>query len=277
MPDWERRGGRLFYERWGNGRPPLVFVHGNGCTHDDWEPQVEFFRARHEVVTPDLRGHGASADAPGPYDIETLAADVVGLLEQLNLPPALLIGHSMGCRVVLQAHLDAPERVAGLVLVDGSRMGQGDPAAAEAGVRREIERVGFAEVIRGLFTAHFLETSDATLRDRIVRRAATFPERVGAPLLPSFVGWDARAMDQALSRVAAPLLIIQSTYMNTDMVRVPIRPGISTPWLELVRRHVPEARIEIVPGVGHFTMLEAPSVVNRVLAAFVAGLPAPGR
>jgi pimeloyl-ACP methyl ester carboxylesterase len=47
-------------------------VHGNGCAHEDWDPQIEFFRGRHEVITPDLRGHGASADAPGPFDLETL-------------------------------------------------------------------------------------------------------------------------------------------------------------------------------------------------------------
>jgi pimeloyl-ACP methyl ester carboxylesterase len=273
VPYWARAGARLFYERHGRGRPPLVFVHGNGCAHEDWDRQVDFFQGRHEVVTPDLRGHGASADAPGPYDIETLGDDLVGLLALLNLPPAVLIGHSMACRVVLQAHLVAPGRVAGLVLVDGSRMGQGAPAAVEAEIRQEIARVGFGQMLRGFFVAHFLDSSDPALRDRIIRRAATLPERVGAELLPNFIGWDARVMDRALAEIAVPLLVIQSTYINTDRVRVPIEPGMTTPWLELVRRHVPGARIEVVPGVGHFTMIEAPERVNELLATFLAGLP----
>jgi pimeloyl-ACP methyl ester carboxylesterase len=54
------------------------------------------------------------------------------------------------------------------------------------------------------------------------------------------------------------------------MKRQLLQPGASTPWLELVRRHVPTAQIEIVSGVGHFAMLEAPQAVNQILAAFVA-------
>ncbi len=274
MPYLERAGARLYYEREGRGRPPLLLVHGNGCSHEDWDLQVAHFRERYEVITPDLRGHGASADAPGPYDIETLGADLVDLLATLDLPPAVLVGHSMSCRAVLQAQLLAPSRVSGVVLVDGSRMGKGDPAEVEAGIRAEIARVGFATMMRGFFTAHFLEGSDPALRDRIIRRAGTLSERVGAELLPRFIGWDARTMETALSRVSAPLLVIQSTYVNTDLVRVPMRAGLSTPWLELVRHHVPGAQIEIVTGVGHFTMLEASDTVNRILDTFIAGLPA---
>jgi pimeloyl-ACP methyl ester carboxylesterase len=179
----------------------------------------------------------------------------------------------MACRVVLQAHLAAPGRAAGLVLVDGSRMGEGDPAAVEAGIRQEIARRGFAPMLRGFFSAHFLPSSDPALRDRIIRRAEALSERVGAELLPNFIGWDARAMDRALSGITVRLLVIQSTYINTGLVRVPLEPGISTPWLELVLRQMPGARIEIVPGVGHFTMLEAPETVNTLLARFLAGLP----
>lgn len=277
MPYWERAGARLYYEREGRGRPPLVLVHGNGCSHEDWDLQVAHFRARHEVVTPDLRGHGQSAGAPGPYDIETIGADLVDLVSTLDLPPAVLVGHSMSCRAVLQAQLLAPSRVAGVVLVDGSRMGQGDPATVEAGIRAEIARVGFGEMMHGFFTAHFLEGSDPALRERIIRRAATLSERVGAELVPKFIGWDARTMETALSRISVPLLIIQSTYINTDLARVPMRPGLSTPWLELVRRHVPSAQIEIVTGVGHFTMLEAPETVNGIIDKFVAGLPSSRR
>jgi pimeloyl-ACP methyl ester carboxylesterase len=67
-----------------------------------------------------------------------------------------------------------------------------------------------------------------------------------------------------------PLLVLQSTYINTERVRVPLQPGVTTPWLELIQKHVPTAWIEIVSGVGHFSMLEAPEAVNQAVAAFVA-------
>lgn len=87
------------------------------------------------------------------------------------------------------------------------------------------------------------------------------------------MGWDARHLDTALSQIAVPLLVLQSTYINLERVRVPLLPGATTPWLELIRHHVPTAHIEIISGVGHFPMLEVPEAVNQSMAAFVAQFP----
>jgi len=269
----ELQGIRLFYERQGDGNPPLVFVHGYACSHDDWQPQVDFFRTRQCVVTCDLRGHSASDRDPAHCDIETYGADISALLSALELQPAILIGHSMGCRVVLQASLDAPQRVAGLILVEGSRGGMGDPQVAERTTRQMIQADGYTTMMRRLFNDMFLEGSDPALKAHIVTRALALSEEIGAHLFPRIMGWDARHLDTALSRVAVPVLILQSTYINLERVRVPLHPGATTPWLDLIQHHVPTAHMEIVSGVGHFPMLEAPEAVNQSMAAFVARFP----
>lgn len=262
-------GTRLFYERAGTGTPPLVFVHGFACAHDDWHAQMDFFRPRRCVVACDLRGHGASTGDPAQCDIETYGADVSGLLHALDLPPAILIGHSMGCRVVLQTYVAAPQRVAGLVLIDGSRLGTGDPHMAEQAARQQIQQLGYAAFLQGFFAGLFLEGSDPAVRERLVSRALASPEAIGAALFPRVVRWDAQSMDAALAKVAVPMLVIQSTYVNPQRVRVSLEPGASTPWLELVRRSVPTAQIDIVSGAGHFVMLEQPQAVNQRLETFV--------
>jgi pimeloyl-ACP methyl ester carboxylesterase len=269
-------GTRLFYEQVGHGNPPLVFVHGVACAHDDWQAQVGFFRPRQRVVACDLRGHGASTDDPAQCDIETYGADVAALLRALDLPPAVLVGHSMGARVVLQASVEAPQRVAGLVLVEGSRVGIGDPEMAEQAVRRQIRAVGYTAFLRGVFADMFLAGSDPAVRERIVGRALALPEAIGAALIPRFIVWDARSLDAALAQIAVPLLVIQSTYTNPQRVRVPLEPGASSPWLELVRQAVPAAQIDVVSGAGHFVMIEKPHAVNQRLERFVAGLVRPG-
>lgn len=262
-------GTRLCYERTGAGAPPLVFVHGFACAHADWRHQVAQFATRHSVVACDLRGHGASPGDPASCDIEHYGADVAALLAALDLRQAVLIGHSMGCRVVLQACLDAPERVAGLVLVDGSFQGTAGAQAEEA-ARGAVAAAGYAAFVRPLFAGMFFAPSPEA--DRIIERALKLPEEIGAVLFPRMVGWDARRMAPALASVAVPLLVIQSTYVTAARERVPLAAGQVTPWLELVRREAPRAKIEIVPGVGHFTMLEAPDRVNALIAGFVAGL-----
>jgi pimeloyl-ACP methyl ester carboxylesterase len=259
---------RFFYERQGEGKPALVFVHGFACTHDDWQAQVDFFRTRQCVVTCDLRGHGASSGDPEHCDIETYGADVSALMRALDLPPAMLIGHSLGCRVVLQAYLDAPQRVAGLVLLDGSRVGSGDPQVAEHAMRQHIQTVGYRTMMREFFADMFLEDSDPAVQERIVSRALALPEAIGAALFARLPRWDAQYLDTALPRVAVPLLVIQSTYLNPERVRVPLQPGAGTPWFELVRRSIPTAQIEIVSGAGHFTMRDRPQAVNQLIETF---------
>jgi len=262
--------GLLHHDRVGAGAPALVFVHGFGCSRSDWTAQLAHFAGAHDCVACDLRAHGESPGRAEDCSIETYGADVAALLAALDLAPAVLIGHSMGCRVVLQAALDAPERVAGLVLIDGSRIGTGDPAVAEAAAAQAVAAIGYARFAQGLFDGMFLPTSDPALRSHVVARGQALPEAVGAALFARFVAWDARDMEPALARVSQPLLVIQSTYLNSERIRVPLTPGDSTPWFDLVRAKCPRARIEIVTGVGHFPQIEAADRVNALIEKFVA-------
>ena len=125
----------MHYVRAGSGTPPLVFVHGFCCSHEDWFLQIQELKSRFEVVACDLRGHGQTPARPHELSIENFGGDVAALLSVLGLEKSILVGHSMGCRVVLEAARVAPESVAGLVLIDGSQQGSGDPAAAEKNAR----------------------------------------------------------------------------------------------------------------------------------------------
>jgi pimeloyl-ACP methyl ester carboxylesterase len=253
----------------GEGAPALVLVHGFGCAHDDWRHQIERFRRERRVVAMDLRGHGSSTGRAADCTLERLARDVAALLPALDLRMAVLVGHSMGCRVVLEAYAHARERVAGVVLVDGSRLGTqpGD----EANMRQMIEFMRYPAFARALFSEALLPPTAAGRA--IIERAARLPPELGATLFSTMVGWDASRMEAALSTVEVPLAAIQSTYLNPERKRVHLQPGQSSPWLDLVRRCAPHARIEIVPNAGHFTMLDAPQAFDRLLDGFLRDLP----
>jgi len=261
-----------YHVRVGAGAPPLVFVHGFGCSHEDWRAQLVHFGPTRSSVACDLRGHGATPGKPAECSIETYGADVAELLRALELPRAVLVGHSMGCRVVLQAALDAPGRVAGLVLIDGSRLGEGEAAAAARSASDAVAAQGYAAFAQNLFEGMFLPSSDGVLRERVLARGRALPEAIGAALFPRMVAWDAVNMERALSAIRQPILVIQSTTMNAARVRVPLEPGDTTPLLDLVRSCAPQARIEIVSGVGHFAQLEAAERVNTLIGDFVATL-----
>jgi pimeloyl-ACP methyl ester carboxylesterase len=257
----------VHYVRAGSGAPPLVFVHGFACSHEDWLFQLKKFRTTNETVACDLRGHGLTPGKPQDCSIEHYGGDVAALLANLDLSESILIGHSMGCRVVLEAARLDPDRVAGIVLVDGSRQGTGDPDVAEKNARAVIEATGYAPFATNLFRQMFLEESD--LSRAVVARALRFPAENGSALWPRSARWDAARMDEALASIRVPLLVIQSTYLNPERKRLPLAKGQSSPWLDFLRQKIPSAKIEVIPGVGHFPQIEAAETVNRLIAGFV--------
>lgn len=262
----------LHHIRFGAGEPALVFVHGFACSHTDWAAQVPHFAPDRAVLACDLRGHGATPGRAEECTLENYGADVAALVSALALKRAVLVGHSMGCRVVLEAARAAPDSVAGLVLVDGSRIGTGDPAAAAASAKAAIDAAGFARFASGLFEGMFLPSSPAAMKQAVVERAAALPAAVGAALFPRMCAWDAGRMEAALEAVRVPVLVIQSSFLNAERVRVPLEPGQTTPWLDLVRAKVPAAKIEIVSGVGHFPQMEAADKVNTLIEDFLRAL-----
>ena len=250
----------------GRGAPPLVFVHGFACAHTDWKFQLEEFKKTHEVVACDLRGHGQTPGRPQECSIEHYGGDVAALVNNLELRGVFLIGHSMGCRVVLEAARLLPKRVAGVVLIDGSRNATSDPDGAEAMARATIQKLGYANFAETLFRQMFFKKTKES--EAIVERAVTQSAAFGPELWPRVTRWDAGQMDAAFAALRAPVLAIQSTTRNAQLQRAPMKPGDTSPWVDYLKSR--GARIEIIPGVGHFTMLEAPERVNQLIADFLA-------
>ena len=244
----------------GRGAPPLAFVHGFACSHEDWREQLAFFAPAHEVVACDLRGHGATPGRRQECTIGHYGGDVAALLSHLDLQRCILVGHSMGCRVVLEAARLDPERVAGLVLIDGSRL----TAAAQQGV------ADYAAFVEAFFR-------QMTADEAIVQRARRLPAAIGTALWQDLTRWDAGAMEAALGALRAPLLVIQSTFLDAAGQRRSLAPGQSSPWLDFVRATAPAARIEIVSGAGHFVQLDAPAEVNRLVGEFLSAVTALNR
>ncbi len=259
----------LYVARSGGGEPAIVFVHGMACTHEDWKGRCEALAPLHEVLASDLPGHGRSPGALADASVPAFAREVTRILP----PRAVLVGHSMGCRVVLEAARLRPERVAGLVLVDGSRVTSGDAARSVESVRRQIAAAGYARFIESFFGA---ASTPGPKGEAARTRAANLPAEFGEALFLDVVRWDAADLDGALTALRAPLLAIQSTSMNAERKRVRLRPGETSPWLELLRERVPGARLEVIAGAGHFIHIDAPGQVSRLIGDFAAAAASPG-
>ncbi|HEX4431556.1 MAG TPA: alpha/beta hydrolase [Frankiaceae bacterium] len=98
--------------------PPMLFVHGFSCDSHDWSWQLPHFVGRHRVIAVDIRGHGSSSAPDSGYETRQFAADIAGLLEQLNTGPVVAVGHSLGGGIVSALAVEHPALVKGVVSVD---------------------------------------------------------------------------------------------------------------------------------------------------------------
>jgi len=119
MPQANVNGIRLYYEAHGQGEP-LVLIAGMGADHRSWFPQIRDFRRLYRVITFDGRGIGKTDRPQGLYGFETLAADVIGLLDHLSLDRAHMLGESLGGIVAQETAIAFPQRVGKLILANTS-------------------------------------------------------------------------------------------------------------------------------------------------------------
>ncbi len=254
----------------GQGQPPVVFVHGFACAHSDWDAQVAHLSASHRTVAVDLRGHGASGGTAEECSIERYGSDVAEVMRALALPPAVLVGHSMGCRVVTEAALQAPEHVAGLILVDGSQFA----AAMRATLKERFATPeGYAATTEGFFRDMFTPRSDPAVAAAVIERAGRLPLPIGEKVLTDLARYDVGRLETSLAALRVPVMALQTTYSNEKRERSTMRQGQSTPYLETFRACIPSGRVEIIENTGHFPQLDESARTNALIDNFLATLP----
>lgn len=146
-------GGSILVEEHGEHGLPLLLVHGMAGDVGFWGEMVSALGGRHRLIIPELRGHGRSAPAhDGDYSIVAHAEDMLAVLDQLAVERVVVIGHSFGASVAIELAASAPDRVAGLVVVDGAGDFSLVPPEALAGFLAGLEdEATYAETVEGAF------------------------------------------------------------------------------------------------------------------------------
>jgi pimeloyl-ACP methyl ester carboxylesterase len=241
------------FESHGSTAPAIVFVHGWSCDRSYWRGQTGPIAARHRVVTVDLAGHGDSGAGRGSWTMPAFGRDVTAVVDRLALDDVVLVGHSMGGDVILEAALELDGRVRGLVWVDTYRSlgAPGPPEDIEAFIAPF--RLDFTGEVLQLVRGFFPKTADGDLVEWIAADMAAAPPDVALDALRHAIQNEGPAIE-ALARLDAPRAAINPDYRPSDV--------------ESLRRH--GFRTVILERVGHFPMLEDPDQFNRALEEVVA-------
>lgn len=254
MPTVEVNGARLWYDEAGSGEAVLL-LHGGLGDSGLWGPAVPFLSDRFQTIRTDLRFFGRSTGPAAPWSWHD---DVVGVLDELGIERAALVGLSLGGRIAIDVALDAPERLWALALVAPGLSGHdGSPYSPEQEARYEAAEaagdldaamevdfevwapLGADEQIRALWR----ETPDAS------------PLPQGVEPLPARGG----IAKPRLSELALPTLIATVAHDPADFREIG----------PLIAREAPNAR-HVELDSDHYVTLREPELLSRVLLEFFA-------
>ena len=243
-----------------HGEPTIVLVHGFACDSTFWNAQLRHLAETHRVVAVDLPGHGRSGMDRVDWTMEAFGDDVRAVCDEIGAHRVVVVGHSMGGPVAVEAAKLMPDRVVAIVPVETfhdveRRLNEEQLIELLAAWGEDF--AGSAErMVREFF---FTKESDPDLVDRTVAKLRTMRPDIGLALLESMFRYDAA---KSLESVSVPVRVINAADGQPTNV-------------EAARRHARDCQVRRIERVGHFPMLEAPATVNRLLDEIVAEVAPP--
>jgi pimeloyl-ACP methyl ester carboxylesterase len=263
-------GGPVHYLDFGGSGPPLVCVHGLSGSALNWMAVGPALAGRYGVLALDLRGFGRTPLGPGTRLSDNLAL-LDRFLREVVRQPAVLVGNSMGGLLAVLQAAAAPQTVSSLVLVDPALPWRGHrpvdlrlwtffgsllpPLLGEATLRWSGARLGPERVVHGVLDACCVDAGrvPADMVRALIDQEA---ERLASPRSYRALAQASRSLLWALgrrglagtyTRVSAPVLIVQGEGDRLVPASFSRAIGRRTGW-----------RVEVLPGVGHVPMMEAP-------------------
>jgi pimeloyl-ACP methyl ester carboxylesterase len=269
----ELHGDRVAYRDAGEGET-LLLIHGMAGSSATWRGVIPQLAKNYRVVAPDLLGHGESAKPRGDYSLGAFAAWLRDLLDELGIARATIVGQSLGGGIAMQftyQHRDRCERV---VLIGSGGLGPDLswtlrllsapgaefvlPVVAPQPVLDVGNKIGSWLSSIGVQSPHGAELWSAysSLSDRDTRNAFL-------RTLRSVVDYRGQAVS-ALSKLhLTAQLPVMFIWGDRDKI-IPVAHGYAA------HEALPGSRLEVLPGLGHFPHVEAPTQVAELLEDFVA-------
>jgi pimeloyl-ACP methyl ester carboxylesterase len=237
----------MYTETYGHGTP-LVLLHGGMLTIDlSFAPLIPTLAGRHRVVGVELQGHGRTADIDRPITPAALAGDVVGMLDQLGIDRAHVLGHSMGAAVALELAVNHGDRVRSVV-------------AASASVRPDGMHEDLTDPERMATSTRMPTPQDFADFTEAYRRLSPHPdhfEEFMGRLSSSnadLQGWS----DEQLAGISAPTLLV-----------IGDRDFTTVEHAALMLRLIPGSQLAVLPDTPHMQVTRRADLLLPMLGRFL--------
>ncbi|WP_368904408.1 alpha/beta fold hydrolase [Taklimakanibacter lacteus] len=254
----EKAGGTS-YVRLGQGEP-IVFIHGVGLNADAWHPQIEAFASTHQVIALDMAGHGGSALPAEDAGLSAYVEQLRRLLDDLGIPAATIVGHSMGGLVALGFALAHPDRTLRVAVLNS--VYERDPASRKAVEMRarEIAMSSGAVNADGPLKRWFGDGGENGATINQVRQWLTSVDPRGYAAAYRIFATSDDAFSGRLGELAMPALFATGS----------LDPNSTPSMSRAMAKAAPRGEALILEGQRHMMNLVDPDAVNRALRAFLA-------
>lgn len=234
-------GVEIYFAEYGAG-PPVILLHGGLGNSDYWGELIPALAPHYRVITMDSRGHGRSTRDAQPYGYDLMAADVVALMDHLQLEKADIVGWSDGAIIGLDIAMNHPDRIGRLFAFAAN--------STVDGLKPDIDK-------NPTFAAYIERAGEEYEKNSPTPgEYEAFLNQIGA-MWASQPDWT----ESDLARIKTPVLIVDGEHDEA------IRPDHT----EMLARVVPGAQLLFLPGVSHFAMLQNPSEFNAAVLKFLGG------
>jgi len=270
-------GVRLAYRIAGSG-VPVIFIHGEGYSHELWTKQIEPFSARYLFVSYDRRGHGVSDDPITGYSETAHAEDLSSLMAHLGIRQAHFVANSRGGAIIVQFLKLYPQKVRSITFADATialaeitkdsafypaiaRLNGPPPSLEQALAAREAaKKSSFTRVAQARPDTRAILNR---MEDQFSPRVSMNPQRSDSGS-PMHVGpWNTRDFPD-MSQMHQPMLILNGELTDVFF----IRGG------KEAQRLWPSSRYQMIPKTDHLLMLEEPEAFNSAVLGFLAEVDA---
>jgi pimeloyl-ACP methyl ester carboxylesterase len=253
----EPDGVHIEYRVYGQGDPAIILVHGWATDANYWNAQLDPLKAKYTVALVDLAGHGASSSNRTDWSMENYGEDVATVGRILPNQQLILVGHSMGGTVALEAAPRIGERVIGIIAVDALKS-VGLPPTPRAEIEKRVApfRADFIGSVRKYVTEELFEKgANPQFVQKVAYDMSLEPQEVAIPSLQSLLSMDFATV---LPQIHVPVMAINSDLGATDEKRI--------------RKLLPAFKADVIPHTSHFLMMEAPDKFNPILLSDIETL-----